>query len=1059
MICKIRNSIGRFAALAGLVFVSTTLAAPANDGHLSYNRDIRPLFSETCLKCHGPDSGRRKGNLRLDQSESAFGAATKSGAVPIIPGKPQESELIRRITSAKDDEVMPPPSEHKALKPAEIALLRRWIAEGAKYETHWAYQKIEAPAVPKISTEAGFDVRGPIDAFILERLRKENLNPSPQEDKARLIRRVSLDLTGLPPTVAEVDEFLADTSDGAYEKVVDRLLASPHFGERFATPWLDLARFSDTGGYHNDSYRTTWMWRDWVVKSFNDNKPFDRFTVEQIAGDLLPKATVENKIASGFMRNVMTSDEGGIIPDEYLNLYIVDRVGTLGTTWLGMTVACARCHDHKYDPVTQRDFYSLYAFFHNITELGKDGVRDRNPAPRMVVASPEQQVKLAAFDERIKDSESTTLAIAKALEAKQAEWEEALAAASDAGEPQGPWVKFALDADGAATSDGGQVIEAQRMGKAVAAGAAKHAGFHADGDGWLDYGQQFGFDKDKAFSVCAQVSVGPAGGSPFGKMDSSPNVRGWDIEFHGTRPSVHLIHKWPREAIHIQAEKELAPNTPTRIAFSYDGSGKAAGLKLFVNGVEVKTKTLMDHLSGTMKTDAPFSIGRRGGAAAPFHGSVEDLRIYERALSGVELATLGGAKTLAIVRIPAARRTAAQKQELSKFYRENVAADYASAQRKLDDLQKQKAAFEKDIPNTMVMEEMEKPRDTFIKIRGQYDHNGEQVFANTPRFLPPLPKSPADGKRYTRLDLANWLVSPDHPLVARVEINRLWATVFGTGIVKTVDDFGSQGEWPSHPELLDWLAADFMSDWNIKRAVRQMVISSTYRQSSRVGKELLERDSANRLLARGPRNRLDAEFIRDNALAVGGLLNPEIGGKPIFPVQPLGIWNVNEMGGGGWKQEHNAEQYRRALYIYHRRSTPYPSLLTFDAPSREVCTASRARSSTPLQSLVLMNDPVYVEAARSLAQRTLKEGSLDSSQRIALMWRFALARPIGAAEQAILERSLSQQLEKFRRDKAAAESLTKIGDLPRPQGVDVGELAAWTSVASVILNLNETISN
>lgn len=1060
MINQKNNMLSRRAGAASIFALLALVCAEAraNDDPISYNRDIRPLFSENCVKCHGPDTNRRKSGVRLDRAESAY-AAARSGAVPIVPGNPEKSALIDRITSTDDEKLMPPPAEHKPLKPDEIALLRRWIKEGAHYEGHWAFQKIQVPAVPAPLPCANFPIQNPIDAFVLARLGKEGLKPSLGEEKTRLIRRVSLDLTGLPPTLAEVDEFVSDNSPSAYEKVVDRLLASPHFGERFAVPWLDLARHSDTAGYHNDSLRTTWMWRDWVVKSFNDNKPFDQFTIEQIAGDLMPGATIENKLASGFMRNVMTSDEGGIIDAEYLNLYIVDRVGTLGTTWLGMTVNCAQCHDHKYDPVTQRDFYSLYAFFHNITENGIDGVRDRNPVPRMFIASPEQQQRIAKFDADLKEAEKSVAELTPTLDARQAAWEKQIASQTAAGEPKGPWSKFPLASDGNGTTDDGDAIEAASKGNVSFAGKKAKFSFQCDGKSWLDYGDRFGFEKDQPFAVASWVKVSSGGGSPLGKMDSTTNVRGWDIEFHGTKLNVHLIHAWPNDAIHVEVEKPLAADTAAHIAFSYDGSGKAAGLKIFVNGVEEKTRILADNLTGTLKTSAPFSIGRRGASGAPFHGTVHDLRIYQRELTGAEVATLGGAESLTLAAVPKEKRTPQQKDQLQKFFRENVAVDYAVAQRRMADLLKEKLAYEKQVPNTMVMAEMDKPRDTFIKIRGQYDKDGEKVTANTPHFLPPLPPQPADGKRYTRLDLAKWLVSPEQPLVARVEVNRWWAVVFGAGIVKSLNDFGSQGEWPSHPELLEWLAADFGRDWNIKRAVKQMVMSSTYCQSSRVTRELLERDTGNRLLARGPRNRLDAEFIRDNALAVSGLLNPQIGGEPIFPAQPPGIWEQNGGAPSPWKQEHDDREYRRAIYIYHRRSTPYPSLLTFDAPSREVCTAIRARSSTPLQSLVLMNDPVYVEAARALAQRTLKESSLDSTKRLDHMWRLALSRPISEAERAILEQTLAEQLAKFTQDKPAAESLTKIGDLPRLVDIDVSELAAWAAVASVILNLNETITN
>ena len=1029
--------------------------AGAAEARVSYNRDIRPLFSETCFKCHGPDSNHRKADLRLDQADSAF-ARAKSGKTPIVPGDAEQSEVVRRITAAGDD-AMPPADEHKTLKPAEVAMLREWINQGAKYEGHWSFAKVVQPQVPAVDAADAFPIRNPIDAFILTKLRQQGLSPSPAEDRARLIRRASLDLTGLPPTIEEVDAFVADASPDAFEKVVDRLLASPHFGERMAVPWLDLARHSDTAGYHNDSLRTTWLWRDWVVQSFNDDKPFDRFTVEQIAGDLLPHATTENKIASGFMRNVMTSDEGGIIPEEYLNLYLVDRVNTLGATWLGMTVACAQCHDHKYDPITQRDYYSLYAFFNAVPELGKDGVRDRNPVPNLFVASPQQQKQIEEIEALAKAADEQAKQLAKDLDARQAAWEKQLAAGADLPEPAGARTRFLLEDDGVGFCDDGRELCPTRRGN-VAFAADRSRPSLQTGDGWLDCGQQFGFDKDDAFSASAWVSVSKAGGSPFGKMDATPRYRGWDMEFHGTRPSVHLIHQWPNEAIHVQAEEELPAGQFVQVGFSYDGSGKASGVKLYVNGAQAKVRVLVDNLSGSMKTPAPFSIGRRG-ESVPFHGKIADLRIYPRALEGMDFASLGGSQTLKVARLAPSQRSAAQASALQKFFRENVATDYVAATRKAADLRRQRDAFERGVPNTLVMAEMDKPRDTFIKVRGQYDKNGEPVTANTPHFLPPLPEHPANGVRYTRLDLAQWLVSPDHPLVARVEANRLWAIIFGGGIVKSVNDFGSQGEYPVHPELLDWLAADFSRDWSIKRAVRQMVLSSAYRQSSRVSDELLERDSANRLLARGPRNRLDAEFIRDNALAISGLLNPELGGKPVFPAQPPGIWEINDMGAGNWKQQHDAGQYRRAIYIYHRRSTPYPSMLTFDAPSREVCTAYRQRTSTPLQSLVLMNDPVYVEAARSLAQRTLAEASLDPSERLEHLWRLALARRLSDAERAILERTLSQQLEKYRADKQAADRLIHVGDLPRPANVPPAELAAWTAVASVVLNLNETITN
>ena len=555
------------------------------------------------------------------------------------------------------------------------------------------------------------------------------------------------------------------------------------------------------------------------------------------------------------------------------------------------------------------------------------------------------------------------------------------------------------------------------------------------------------------------LKLDPAGGSPFGKMAATGDLCGWDLEFHGGKASVHLIHQWPDEAIHVQTEKDLPFGVFTHLAFTYDGSGKAAGITIYVNGEPVKTVVAKDKLTGSITTPAPFSIGRRGGAAAPFTGSVDDLRIFSRALAPNEAAQLGGSTTLGIAAIPAAERTPEQRQKLQKFFRETQATEYVATQKAAAGSKKAREDFEKTIPNTLVMAEMDKPRDTFIKVRGSYDQNGEKVDAGVPSFLPALTAAPANGKRYTRLDLAKWLISPEQPLTARVTVNRWWKMVFGTGLVKTVNDFGAQGEWPSHPELLDWLAADFSRDWNVKRVLKQMVMSATYRQSSKSTPALLARDTENRLLSRGPRNRLDAELIRDNALAIGGILNPELGGKSIKPAQPAGTWEINEMSGYKYEKSKGDDLYRRGLYVYWRRSTVYPSFVTLDAPTREFCVAQRARTSTPLQSLVLMNDPVFVEAARAFAQRILAEGGADSTSRLEFAWRVALSRMPSEQERTILDRTLAKQLETYQQDKEAAKKLVSVGDLPRPEGLDVSELAAWTAVCNVILNLNETVTN
>ena len=1039
-------------AISLFALLVSPLAATASP--IDFARDIRPILSDNCFACHGPDAGKRKGGLRLDVPESAMGAGD-SGSPAIVPGDPDRSEIIRRLHSSDPDEVMPPPEETKTLKAGQSDLLKQWIREGAKWSGHWAFEPVRAVSVPESPGHS------PIDAFIHARLATESLKPAPEEDPARLLRRVSLDLTGLPPSVAEVDAFLdASRTDrtAALSAAVDRLLASPHFGERMAVPWLDLARYGDTSGYHNDSLRDMWLWREWVIKAFNDGMPFDQFTIEQLAGDLLPDARIDQKVASGFHRNVMTSDEGGLIEEEYLNLYVVDRVATTGVTWLGMTLACAQCHDHKYDPITIKDYYQVYAFFHNVPENGKDGVRDRNPQPFLSVPSPEQAAELSRLNTAIAAADTHLKELTAALDARQSEWETARLASGPPPEPAGPATIIPLDNDGRGTGPDGQPLAGTPQGTGTFDASASGPGYTTDKNGWIEYGDILSFEKDQSFTVSAWLRLKPGGGSPFGKMESSDTLRGWDIEFHGTKPSFHLIHHWPADALHVRARRDLPADVLLHFAVTYDGSGQGSGVQMYVNGQPEPADVVVNALTGTTRTPETFSIGRRGAAGAPFSGQIDDFRAYPRVLEPNEVASLSTAATLALARVPADQRTPEQKSRIQQFFRQTEAPEFATAVQELADLRQAREAVEKAIPNTMVMAERETPRDTFIKVRGQYDQNGDKVTAGVPAFLPQIPPR-ADGKPLSRLDFARWLVSRDHPLTARVTVNRWWAMLFGTGLVKTLNDFGSQGEWPSHPELLDWLAADFMTDWNIKRTLKQIVMSHTYRQSARVAPDLLARDSENRLLARGPRQRLDAEMIRDNALAIAGILNPKLGGKSIKPEQPPGTWEINEMGGYGYDKSTGDDLYRRGLYVYWRRSTVYPSFITLDAPTREFCSSQRARTSTPLQSLVLMNDPVFVEAARAFAQRILRDGGPDAPSRLLFAWRTTLGRTPTDAETGILTRTLETQLAQYRQDPAAAAALVSIGDLPKPEGLDVGELAAWTAVANVLLNLNETITN
>lgn len=1055
-------------------FVSVTEHGFAEE-LVDFNRQIRPILSDHCLPCHGPDTETLEADLRLDQADGIFQAAI-SGAIPVVPKDKEQSELLHRVYSEDEGSVMPPPETGKPLNEEQKALLALWIEQGAQWSRHWAFESIQTPEVPRDGLASG-KIENPIDAFILKRLASEGLAQSPRESRERLIRRVSLDLTGLPPTVEEVEEFLNDDAPNAFEKVVDRLLGSQHFGERLAIPWLDLARYGDTSGYHNDSLRDMWLWREWVIKAFNSNMPFDQFTIEQLAGDLLPEATIDQQIASGFHRNVMTSDEGGLIDAEYRNLYVVDRVATTGVTWLGMTVACAQCHDHKYDPISMTDYYRLYAFFNNVPENGKDGVRDRNPVPFLRVPTPEQASRLAMLEGDLKGAQEAVSEFRKSLPEKQQAWETTVLSEAQLSEPPQPALAFSFEGTGDGANEKGEPIGSEVHGTPVFGEGVEGTSFHTDAGNWFQYGEQLGFEKDQAFSVSAYVYVTPQGGAPFGKMDDANGARGWDVEFHGLRPSVHLIHRWPEDVIHLQGDEDLPANTFTHLAFTYDGSGKAEGLRLYINGLPAKATVRKDGLQGTIKTEVAFCIGRRGPASTQFTGRVDEFRAFDRSLSVEEVASLGAGDVLELVRIEKSQRDAAQAKRIADFFQRTQSSELSQLEAAVNGAKQARDALMRDIPNTMVMAEMEKPRETFIKVRGNYDADGDRVAPGVPAFLPPItgvgdrrseegqPDGEAsEGRRLNRLDFARWLIAENHPLTSRVAINRWWMMLFGTGIVKTVNDFGSQGEPPSHPELLDWLASDYMRDWDTKRVIKQIVMSATYQQTSRVAPELLARDQENRLVARGPRQRLDAEVIRDNALAIAGILNPEIGGKSIKPSQPDGTWEINEMSGYRYEKSQGADLYRRGLYVYWRRSTVYPSFVTLDAPTREFCVAQRAKTSTPLQSLVLMNDPVFVEAARAFAQRIItdfdsSEGDTVSEKRLREMWRRALSRQPSDAEMAILHRVLDQQVKTYENDPESAKKLVAVGDLPNPENIDDIELATWTAMANVILNLNETISN
>jgi len=1024
------RSRGGVAAVLGLACSWGGVGVPAGAAEpVRFNRDVRPILAENCFACHGPDRNARKAGLRLDREDEA--TRDRPGGAAVVPGDLANSALIQRIAAADLEEVMPPPKSGKRLTAEQADTLRRWVDQGAHWEGHWAYTPPGRPPLPEVRAK-GWPAT-PIDRFLLAALDARGLYPAPEADRPTLIRRLSFDLTGLPPTPAEVDAFVADARPGAYESLVDRLLASPHYGERMAQPWLDLARYADTNGYHIDNHRDIWKYRDWVIDAFNRNLPFDRFAVEQLAGDLLPGATTEQKVASGFNRNVMVNFEGGADPEEYLTKYVADRVATTATVFLGSTMGCAECHDHKYDPFKQADFYRFYAFFNNVAEAGLDGNTD-SPAPRMKVATPAQAAKLAELRANLGQAERLLAGPMPRVDALQATWEREQADSVAAWSP--------LDPTSAASRDGSTL--AKQADLSILAGGANPA---------RDVYEVVAAT-DLASIRAIRLEALTHESLPFKGAGRAANANfvltGFEVE---AAPADHPDRFAPvplarAEADYFQAAGDFTPakaiDADPASGWAVDGDKKREDRRIVFAPAAPFGSGPGTRLRFRLRFESPYAqhaIGR-------FR-----LAVTERDAPGLPIATA------AILAKPEGARDDAQRAALRQYYRATVSGEGRGLAATIAALKQDAAALDKAIPTTMVMEELPSPRETRVLIRGDFRSRGDAVAPGVAAFLPPLPA----GQPANRLGLARWLVDPGNPLVARVAVNRLWMQFFGAGLVKTANDFGTQGEWPSHPELLDWLATEFVDrGWDLKGMVRLIVTSSAYRQASKVERHLLEVDPDNRLLARGPRLRLDAEAIRDNALAVSGLLDRRLGGPSVYPYQPPGLWEALAFGGSfsaqSYTQSHGIDLYRRGLYTYWKRSSPHPSLSSFDAPNREVCAVQRPRTNTPLQALTLLNDPQYVEAARALGQRAMTEGGPDPAARLTFAFRLCTARPPRPRELEVLTRIYLQQLDRFRRDLPAAEALLRVGESLRRDDLDPAEAAAWTAIGNVLLNLDETIT-
>ncbi len=1053
---------------------------------VSFNRDIRPIFSDTCFRCHGPDKNARQVGLRLDLREEAT-KKTRSGVIPIVPGKPEQSEIVRRIFATEEYEVMPPKSAHKELTPKQKDLIRRWVVEGAKYEGHWVYQPIQRLAVPQIDENANQPVRNPIDSFIRARLIKEGLQPSPEADRRTLIRRVSIDLAGIPPTPQEVSNFINDRSIDAYEKLVERLLNSPRYAEKQAMHWLDAVRYADTSGFHGDNAWPAWPYRDYVLRAFRDGKPFDEFTREQIAGDLFPNATTEQKIASAYNRLNRVSAEGGIQPKEYLAKYAADRVRTTSTVWLGVTMGCAECHDHKFDPIATKDFYSMKAFFADIKETGLVPDRGRDAwGAKLMLPSSEQKRRSDELTEQLNRAQAELDKRANELGARRRAWESQMLDWYKDGKLAWRFQQpiSARAANGSKMSiynDEELIVTQYRMGSLITE--------QIKGDGLVVVG---GANPDtETYTITFKPGAGEwmALGIEVVQDESLPGdrfSRGADrfvmteVEAELSQGQLSKVRRPGQklnfilattdkfgEQIENHAMAAIDGNQKTGWGVSF-GDGRNAFIALrFTQKLRTNTDSV---ITVRMRHDSDVrraTIGRfRLALSAVEHSWPDHTVRIARAIRGLP------ADVLAALKTPEEARSELQKRVVNTHFKWSL-PELQSFVAEVSRLEAERDMHDARIAR-VIATEATMPRDTHVLPRGNWmDDSGELLQPAIPSVLGSL--DTAD-RRATRLDLANWIVSKDNPLTARVFVNRLWRQFFGTGLSKVLDDLGSQGEWPTHPELLDWLASEFMQptwrageresggagwqshDWDVKHTIRLIITSHAYRQASLSTSQLDERDPENRLLARQSRFRVDAEIVRDIALSVSGLLVERFGGPSVKPYQPEGYLGALNFPKRDYPTSRDEDLYRRGLYTHWQRTFLHPSLMTFDAPTREECAINRVNSNTPLQALVLLNDPIYVEAARVFAQKILKEGGLTLDDQINWAFERALSRRPRANERRVLVELHRKSIARFRRNPGLARELNRAGDSTVAKDLAPTRLAAMTTVARAILNLHETVT-
>ncbi len=1031
---------------------------------IDYNHHIKPILSDKCFICHGPDKAKVKAGLQLHLPEFAFSELEGSpGKFAIIPGNLKQSQLVHRILSDDPNMVMPEPESHLKLTDSEKAMLIKWIDDGAEYKEHWAFLPPQTPKLLQVKLKE--KVANPIDHFILAKLEDEGLQPNIRADKEILLRRLSFDLTGLPPNPLEIASFVNDSSPDAYEKQVDRLLASPHYAEQMTLDWMDLSRYADTHGYTVDQYRDVSPYRDWVIKAFDENIPYDEFIQMQLAGDMMKNASKEQILATTFNRLHPQNQEGGIIDEEFRSEYVADRTNVLGEAFLGLTMACAKCHDHKYDPISQKNYYELYSFFNNVNEAGQISFDSSMPVPNILLPTPEQEEFItyanALVDNKQKEIENVVISESKSA----TQWVEnesyrklelnsfpnKLIAKVD-------FLKGSLN-NSLNPSEKGKMKRQhspKQFPKIVDGYSGK--GIKLDGDAWLDLDRIGVFKRNHTFSIGIRIYIPEEleNGVIFHKNIGTRlyNYRGFHLALKDNKLEAMLAHFWPDNAIVELSHEKIPKDKWLQLTMTYDGSSKAKGLKIYLDGEELKTNIEVDNLYKDIiyKIDKEpgLQIGARWRGKGIGGAVVDDILVFTKELTALEVIQISDTKRFQrIINKSASELTQPEREMLKRYFITNLSKKFKSSLAELTQTRTIQVDSLERVQEIMVMKEMEKPRKTFILKRGQYDQYGERVYPNVPENVFRFP----DSLEKNRLGLAKWVTSKSNPLTARVAVNRYWKNLFGTGIVRTVEDFGNQGEMPSHPELLDWLATQFVeSGWDVKKLIKLMVMSNTYQQSSIAGKALLKLDKMNRLLARGPSKRLSGEMLRNNILAASGLLNRKIGGKSVKPYQPEGLWKINR---GTYKTDKGDNLYRKSMYTIWKRSVPHPTIATFDAPSRSFCSVRRQETNTPLQALVMMNDPIYVEASRVLGYNMMSFD--DPKASISDVFKRLTGRSIRKKELNLLFDLQSSEYEKFKSREYKTEGWLNTGEFRISKYKNKAMVAANAIVASTIINSDATI--